>query len=128
VPERAGRGFDAGIAVVRVHAEASGRRTELLDILAAEDAEILQDHVLDHAAMPLGHDERVDGRIVGIAAHQAVIGAIDDLGARIGRADVQRRYLQRHVENAPAKRRASHPRRSRIERVPPDHLIHHKLF
>ena len=60
-----------------------------VEILAAENAEILEDHVLDHAAVALRHQEGVGRRAVGIAPHQPVIDAVDDLGAGIRRADMQ---------------------------------------
>ena len=101
VPERAGRGFDARIAVVGMAAEATVRLAVEVEVLAAEHAEFLQDHVLDHAAMALRHEERVGRGAVRIAAHQTVIDTIDDLRARIGRTDVQRADLLGNVEDPP---------------------------
>src|SRR3546814_1271941 len=70
-------------------AEPAARPTVLLEILGAQDAQLRQDHVLDHAAMALGHDEDVrrDGDVrrgggAGLPAHQVMIDRIDHLDAR----------------------------------------------
>ena len=62
VAERAGRGLDAGIAVVGVDAEPAVRRAVVVEILRGQDAQLFEDHVLDHAAVALRHQEGV-GRL-----------------------------------------------------------------
>ena len=115
VAERAGRGLDAGIAVVGMTAEPAVRLAVAVEIVAREHAQLLQDHVLDHAAVSLGHQERVGRAAAGLAPHELVVDAVDDLGARIRRADVQCRDLLRHVEDAPAKLIAAPLRRADVD-------------
>src|SRR5262249_34871195 len=64
---------------------------------------------------------------VRIAAHQPVIDAINDFGARIGRPDMQGLHLLRDVEDALAEAQASLARSSLVEKVPPGHVVHRNL-
>jgi len=54
-----------------------------VEIGTAQYSVLLEDDVLDHAAMALRHEEGVGRGAVGAAAHQAMINAVDDLGAGI---------------------------------------------
>src|SRR5262245_27447369 len=59
MPERACRCFDPRIAVVGVATKAAVRLAIKIEVFPGEHAEILENDVLDHAAVPLRHDERV---------------------------------------------------------------------
>ena len=61
---------------------------------------------------------------VGEAAHQAVVDAVDDFRAGIGRADVQRADLLGDIEDAPAEAQAARTCGSGIERVAQNHVVH----
>jgi hypothetical protein len=53
------RDLDPRIAVIGVAAEDAVRPTIAVEITAGEDAEFLENDVLDHAAMTLGHHKHV---------------------------------------------------------------------
>ena len=94
VPERAGGGLDAGVAVVGVHAELAARGGVVVEILFLEDAEALQHRVLDHAAVPLRQNEGV-GRIDARAARASA-------RCRWRRPAQRKRRRRRYAEPAPA--------------------------
>src|SRR5258705_7470649 len=83
--QRAGRSLDTGIAIVGMDAKTAIGLAISIEILAPKYSVLFQDHVLDHAAMTLRHEEGVRRRAIETAAHEPVIHAIYNLGARIGR-------------------------------------------
>src|SRR3984893_7922125 len=122
--QRAGRSLDTGIAIVRMDAKAAIGLAVSIEILASKYSVLFQDHVLDHAAMTLRHEESVRRGAIETAAHQPMIHAIDNLGARIGRSDVQSADLLRYVQDAAPIAKAARIRCFHIERVESHHLVH----
>src|SRR5262245_10979517 len=125
--ERSGGRLDAGIAVIRVAPEPPVRLAIQVEVLAGEHAALLQDHVLDHAAVSLRHQKSVGRGAVRIAAHQPVIDAVDDFGTGIGRPDMQGLHLLGDVEDALAEAQASLTRSSLVKKVSPGHVVHGNL-
>ena len=68
---------------------------------------------------------KVSGEVaIRIAAHQAVVDGVDDFGARIGGADVQRLHLLGNVEDAFAILQTTPPRGRCVEGVSTGHVVH----
>ncbi len=88
-----------------------------VEILARKNALFLENDVLDHAAMTLGHQKNIAKFAVGFPAHQAVVEHIRDFGAGEGRRDMQRADLLRNVEYAAAIAETAPPRRGEVEAV-----------
>src|ERR1700731_3099668 len=84
-------------------AEYSVRRAVPVKLLRRQDAQILENRVLSHAAMPFGHQEHVSETLpVWRGAHQAPVNDIGHLDAGKRRCSVQGAYLLRDVQNAAA--------------------------
>src|SRR5262249_61457700 len=81
VTKRTGRSLDAGVAVIRMAAEPAVGLAIIVQIPAAQHAGFLQNYVLDHAAMALGHQKSVGRRTIQIATHERVVHAVNDLNA-----------------------------------------------
>ena len=94
----------------------AGRRAcNRLEIGAAEDAELLEHDVLDHAAVALRHQEGV-GRLAALSGASARVDDVDDLECRKRRRRCAApETLLRDVEDAPCDTRCSAraPRRRR---------------
>ena len=117
VAERPGRCRNSGHTEVGMGAKLSARLAIVVEIRALQHAQFLENDILDHAAVPLGHQEHVR-RLSGLRpAHQLVVDDIDDLGARKGRCHMQRADLLRNVENAAPVAHAPRPRGSRVESI-----------
>ena len=67
--------------------------------------------------MTLRHQKDVAIAAAGLAAHQAVVEQVGDLGAGEGRRDVQRADLLRDIENAAAIAETAPPRCGDVEAV-----------
>src|SRR6202023_2279558 len=80
--------------------------------------------LLGSRAMTPRSEERGRRGAIGTAAHQPMIHAIDNLGARIGRSDVQSADLLRYVQDAAPIAKAARIRCFHIERVESHHLVH----
>ena len=81
VTKRARRGLDARVAVIRMAAEPAVGLAIIVEIPAAQHAGFLQNDVLNHAAMALGHQKSVGRGTIQIATHERVVHAVNDLGA-----------------------------------------------
>ncbi len=117
VPKRAGRGGNTGRAVIGMGAEPAADLAVKVEILLAQHAGLFEDHVLDHAAMTLGHQKDVARAAVRVTAQQAVLDRVDDFGAGKSRRHMQGPDLLRDVEYAAAIAPAAHPRRLGVEAV-----------
>ena len=102
VAERAGGGGNARRLVVGMGAEPPVRLAVIVEILARQNALLLEDDILDHAAMTLRHQEHVAIVAVGLAAHEIVVDQVGDLDAGECGRHVQRGDLLRDVEDADA--------------------------
>src|SRR5262249_12178174 len=96
----------------------------IIQIPATQHPGFLQNDVLDHAAMALGHQKSVGRRTIQTATHEPVVHAIDDLGARIRGANVERAHLLRNVEDATSVTQAAFLCSLAIERVASNHFVH----
>src|SRR3984893_10968411 len=82
-------------------AEYSVWRADPFELLRRQYAQILENRVLSHAAMPFGHQEHVAETLpVCRGAHQPAVNDIGHLDAGKCRCRVQGAYLLRDVQNA----------------------------
>ncbi len=117
VAERSrGRGNSRRL-VIGMRAEAAIRLAIGVEIRTRQNALLLQDHVLDHAAVALRHQKHVAIVAAGLPAHQAVVEHVGDFGAGERRRDMQRADLLRNIENAAAIAETAPPRGGDVEAI-----------
>src|ERR1700693_3987984 len=100
-----------------MYAQTALRRAVGVQISTIQNAALFQDDILNHAAMALRHQEGVGRGTIWVAPHQAIVKTIHNLGAGIGRTDVQRGDLLRDVEDATAIAAAPFSCQLRVEAV-----------
>jgi hypothetical protein len=90
-----------------------------VEILTRKNALLLENDVLDHASMALGHQKNIAIFAIGLPTHQVIVEHIRDFGARERRRDVQRADLLRNIEDAAAIAETTPSRRSDVDAVAP---------
>src|ERR1700677_1911037 len=110
MPQRTRRCGNARRFVIGMCTEPAIRLAVEVEILARKNALFLENDVLDHASMTLGHQKNITEFSIGLAAHQVVVEHIRDFGAGERRRNMQRADLLRNVKNTPAIAETAPPR------------------